>query len=131
MKGWIFGGEHQKTWTQSIYKTKNKFQNPLNQNYKHVKTLDILLGISSDKFHSVIVFTGESTFKTKMPENVLKGGYTDYIKSKSEVLFNDDEVKKLIEQIESNRYERGFKTNRKHVKNLKQTHSNTRKEPTF
>ncbi len=37
MKGWIFGGERQKTWTQSIYKNKNKFQNPLHQNYKHIK----------------------------------------------------------------------------------------------
>lgn len=131
MKGWIFGGEHQKTWTQQIYKTKNKFQNPLHQNYKHTKTLEKLLNLSSDKFHSVIVFTGEAMFKTTMPENVLKGGYTDYIKSKTEVLFSGNEVKKLIKQVDSDRYERGFKTNREHVKNLKQNHSKTRKEPTF
>jgi len=131
MKGWIFGGERQKTWTQSIYKHKTKFQNPLHQNYKHIKTLESLLGLSSDKFHSVIVFTGESTFKTKMPDNVLKGGYTDYIKSKNEILFSDSEVKTLVEQIETNRFERGFKTNREHVKNLKQNHSKTRKEPSF
>ena len=131
MKGWIFGGERQKTWTQQIYKHKNKFQNPLHQNYKHIKTLENLLGLSSDKFHSVIVFTGESIFKTKMPENVLKGGYTDYIKSKRTILFSEDELAKMIQQIESNRYERGYKTNREHVKKLKQNHSKTRKEPTF
>lgn len=39
MKGWIFGGEHQSSWTQSIYKHKMKFQNPLHQNYKHTKTI--------------------------------------------------------------------------------------------
>lgn len=34
MKGWIFGDEKQKSWTQKIYKYTNKFQNPLYQNYK-------------------------------------------------------------------------------------------------
>ncbi len=33
MKGWIFGEEHQRTWTQKIYKHTSKFQNPLHQNY--------------------------------------------------------------------------------------------------
>lgn len=28
MKGWIFGGEKQRTWTQKIYKHTNKIQNP-------------------------------------------------------------------------------------------------------
>ena len=34
-KGWIFGTERQKTWTQKIYKNSYKFQNPLHKNYKH------------------------------------------------------------------------------------------------
>ena len=119
MKGWIFGGEHQKTWTQSIYSHKNKFQNPLHQNYKHIKTLEKLLDLSNDKFHSVIVFVGESTFKTKMPENVIKGQYTHYIKSKKEVLFTPDEVNEITHKIETSRYERGFITNRKHIQHLK------------
>jgi len=29
MKGWIFGNQKQKTWTQKIYKHTNTFQNPL------------------------------------------------------------------------------------------------------
>jgi hypothetical protein len=32
MKGWIFGGVHQRQWTQKIYKHSQKFQNPLHQN---------------------------------------------------------------------------------------------------
>lgn len=39
MKGWIFGGEHQRTWTQKLFKESYKFQNPLFQNYKHTQTL--------------------------------------------------------------------------------------------
>jgi hypothetical protein len=33
MKGWIFGDQNQKIWTQKIYRYTNKFQNPLHQNY--------------------------------------------------------------------------------------------------
>ena len=120
--GWIFGSENQKKWTQQIYKHKNTFQNPLHQNYKHIKTLSEILNIEESKFYSVVVFTGESSFKTKMPENVLDRGYTKYIKSKSTVLFSDTEVYKIINKIEAKQFERGFKTNREHVKNLKKTH---------
>jgi len=69
MKGWIFGGPNQKLWTQKIYKHSSKFQNPLHQNYKHVKTLESLLGLNEQQVHSVIVFIGDSTFKTEMPSN--------------------------------------------------------------
>jgi len=80
MKGWIFGNPNQKTWTQKIYKHTSKFQNPLHQNYKHIKTLEALLGLSEKQVHSVIVFVGGSTFKTEMPENVTYGGgYASYI----------------------------------------------------
>ena len=122
MKGWIFGSERQKTWTQQIYKHKNKFQNPLFQNYKHIKTLEGLLDVNKDKFHSVIVFTGDSTFKTKMPESVLDRRYIGYIKSKTDILFSEDEVHNIIDTIESVRLERGFKTNREHVKHLQKSH---------
>ena len=82
MKGWIFGDEHQKAWTQKIFKHTNKFQNPLHQNYKHTKTIESLLNLDSDKIFSIVTFVGDSTFKTKMPENVTyAGGFISFIKS--------------------------------------------------
>ena len=47
-----------------IYRHTSKFQNPLRQNYKHVKTLDALLNIPLDTIRSAVVFIGNSTFKT-------------------------------------------------------------------
>ena len=57
-KGWIFGGERQKMWTQKIFKNSYKFQNPLHQNYKHQKVLETVLSdmVASEYLHSVIVF---------------------------------------------------------------------------
>ena len=92
MKGWIFGGEHQKTWTQQIYKHRNKFQNPLHQNYKHTKELERLLNLNPSILFSVVMFVGECEFKTPMPENVTTpGGYIKFIKSKKEELLTEEE----------------------------------------
>jgi restriction system protein len=120
MKGWIFGSANQKIWTQKIYKHTNKFQNPLFQNYKHVKTLEDLLDIPSEAIHSLVVFVGDSTFKTDMPDNVTyAGGYIRYIKSKREALLNQADVNGVIAQIDALRLQRGLATNRQHVNHLR------------
>lgn len=120
MKGWIFGSANQRTWTQVIYKTKTKFQNPLRQNYKHVKTLERLLGLPADCFHSVIVFMGDCTFKTAMPENVLFPLiYIRYVKSKLIHRLEEDQVDKVVQAIESGRFERSLKTHIEHARHVK------------
>lgn len=121
MKGWIFGGEKQARWTQKIYKKSFKFQNPLRQNYKHVKALEAALDLTAEGvIHSVVVFTGESTFKTPMPANVTRGGgYITYIKSFREPVLSEAQVQEVLEQIKAGRLEPFFKTHRQHVKNLK------------
>lgn len=125
MKGWIFGSANQKQWTQKIYRHTSKFQNPLHQNYKHVKTLEALLlnenDIKSEAIFSVIIFIGDSTFKTKMPDNVrfARGGI-EYIKSKHDIVFTQEQTTNIIAQIESGRLARSIKTNRQHVKHVKE-----------
>jgi len=120
MKGWIFGNPIQPMWTQKIYKHSNRFQNPLHQNYKHVKTLESLLGINEQQIHSVVVFVGDSTFKTKMPENVTYGGgYIKFIKSKKEPVISESEVNEITSKIETGRLAPSYKTNCAHVKHVK------------
>lgn len=120
IKGWIYGSPNQKTWIQKIYRRSFKFQNPLHQNYKHVKTLQSLLGLDEQQIHSVIVFVGDSTFKTKMPENVVYGlGYVRYIKSKNTPVLTKSQVIEIINKMEQMRLARSFKTHREHVKHVK------------
>ncbi len=71
LSGWIFGDPENRTWTQVLFKKKYKFQNPLKQNFKHQKTIQKLLKVKSNDIHSVIVFVGNSTFKTEQPDNVV------------------------------------------------------------
>ncbi len=121
MKGWIFGSSSQKTWTQKIHKYSSfKFQNPLHQNYKHVKTLQSLLGVTDDKIFSLVVFVGGSTFKTKMPENVTYlRGFIRFIKSKTQPVLSESDVNEITNKIETGRLTPSLKTNRDHVKHVK------------
>jgi len=121
IRGWIFGNAHQKMWTQQIFKHKNKFQNPLHQNYKHVKTIQALLNLSDEQLHSVIVFVGNSEFKTPQPDNVTYGmGYIRYIKSKADLLITLREKDQIISSIENGRLTASLKTNRKHTQHVKE-----------
>ncbi|MDH5763531.1 MAG: NERD domain-containing protein [Nitrospinota bacterium] len=120
MSGWIFGNPKQRTWTQIIYGDRYKFQNPLHQNYKHVKTLKSLLRLASLQLHSVVVFVGEGEFKTEMPENVTYiEDFIEYIESKQQPVLVENEVKEIIEKIETERLEPSLETHREHVNNLK------------
>ncbi|GAA3565795.1 nuclease-related domain-containing protein [Marinobacter xestospongiae] len=130
MKGWIFGKPNQRYWTQKIFKYSQKFQNPLHQNYKHVKTLQSLLGLSDQQVHSLVVFVGDSTFKTEMPGNVTQGGgYLRFIKSHSEELLSEAEVQKVIGTIESGRLAATFRNHRKHVAHVKEVVAKKNSEP--
>jgi hypothetical protein len=121
-KGWIFGGEHQKMWTQKIYKKSFKFQNPLHQNYKHQKVLEAILADIVDPalIHSVVVFMPDCEFKTDMPQNVFRGAdWTDYIKTFADPVIPPMKLKRIQLRIEKEVLEKSWKTNRQHVENLK------------
>ncbi|MFO7582006.1 NERD domain-containing protein [Guyparkeria sp.] len=120
MRGWIFGGERQPKWTQKIYRKTVLFQNPLRQNYKHVKALEALLDLPEDAIHSVVVFTGDCRFKTPMPANVARGGgYVRYIRSFKTPVLSDAQVRETIAAIESGRLAPTRATHRQHVAHLK------------
>jgi len=129
-KGWIYGSENQRQWTQSFPNgSKYKFQNPLRQNYLHIKTLADLLGLELSYFHSMIAFIGECELKTRdeLPEHVLTGGMVSYVKKKQDKILTEDEVTSIVEQIESNKFSKSWRTNRQHKAYLKDKHSNASK----
>lgn len=121
-KGWIFGGERQRMWTQKIFKKSFKFQNPLHQNYKHQKVLEAILADIVDPalIHSVVVFMPDCEFKTDMPQNVFRGAaWTDYIKTFADPVIPPMKLKRIQLRIEKEVLEKSWKTNRQHVENLK------------
>ena len=121
-KGWIFGSERQKNWTQKIYKKSYKFQNLLHQNYKHQKVLEYVLAdiVDADQIHSVIVFMPDCEFKTTMPSNVFRGaGWINYVKQFKKTTIPPMKLKRIQYRLEKEILEKSWQTNRQHVQNLK------------
>jgi hypothetical protein len=81
-KGWIYGDEDSEYWTQTIYRYKIKFRNPIKQNWGHIYTLkEALPEYQHIPYYSVIVFAGNARLKN--------------VNTKSDVIYAD----KLFETI--------------------------------
>jgi hypothetical protein len=91
--GWIYGSERQAQWTQTLgWGRKYRFQNPIRQNHLHIKALAQHLNLPESKFHSVIFFVGETTFKTELPDYVINTSLSNYITSHQTLLLKPEEV---------------------------------------
>jgi len=121
-KGWIYGSAVQSTWTQVIYKSKHKFQNPLRQTHRHKKVLSKYLGVKESTIQPVISFVGDVEFKTELPPNVLRSGLSSYIKQFGEVIFSDDEVERITGLLSEVKSESTISKS-EHIQSLKERHS--------
>ena len=123
LKRWIFGDETSKNWTQSIFGEKHKFQNPLHQNFKHVRAVQTYLKIDEHKIYSVVVFLGKSQFKTPLPNNVVEASsFISFIKSKNQTLLSETQVRSLVLAIKSCKTRTS--SGRSHIRNVKQNQKN-------
>lgn len=123
--GWIFGNSNSKTWTQAIYKKKSYFQNPVHQNYKHVKVIQSLFDfMPSDNVISVIVFSGDAEFKTKRPDNVLLlDEIIEYIKQYDEDRISTNRMEFCVGRIQCQRLPETKETDKNHKLYLLSQHN--------
>lgn len=62
--GWIHGNENSEYWTQTIYRARTKFRNPVKQNWAHVYALkEVLSDIKRIAYHPIVVFVGTAELK--------------------------------------------------------------------
>jgi len=134
-KGWIWGDADQKQWTQTLYwnkykfvyplrQTKYKFQNPLHQNYKHVKAVQNLLNADIKTIFSIVVFVGDSEFRTLMPYNVIElQDLIPYLRSYTEQFLSAESIETYIEKLRNPGYNAPI-SNREHVENVKRNKKN-------
>lgn len=120
--GWIFADAKSKLWTQSIYNLKSRFQNPLLQNYKHVKAIQkLFIFLEPQIIHNIVVFSGNAEFKTTKPENVL---YIEELIPAIEQLSDDvlslNRIQFCVGRLEYMRLELSQETDVEHHMNLAQ-----------
>jgi hypothetical protein len=124
IKGWIFGSTDQPKWTQTLYRSKHSFQNPLHQNYRHTRCLAEHLGIESAVMHSVVFFIGDCLFKTPMPPNVLRSGLCRYLRQHREVMLSETEVHRIADALQFLKADRNL-NHATHMKSLQDRHGSS------
>lgn len=70
-KGVIYGDAKHNEWTQYINRKGYKFNNPIHQNYAHVKVVAGILNISEENIYNVVVFTSNSRLKVKKQNDII------------------------------------------------------------
>ena len=122
--GWIFADASSKVWTQTIYHTKNTFQNPILQNYRHVCAIAENLGLPKEYIRGVVAFTGNCEFKTPMPDGVVYSRQlANYIKSFSSPILKEREKEDVIAALREWDASVTPEQRSAHVANLKRRHN--------
>jgi restriction system protein len=118
--GWLFGNATAANWTQVIYGKHYKFQNPVRQNYKHVKAIQQLLDfVPADGIHSIVVFSGDAIFKTPRVAGVVAlGELVDHVQAFSAEVLSANRVQFCVGRIECVRKALTRQTDVEHVAHL-------------
>ena len=139
-KGWIFGNEKSRTWTQSLWgwygsSEKHQFQNPIRQNWRHIYVLAEKLRLPKNVFHNVVVFSGDSAFMTDMPYNVMtEYDVAGYIESYSVPLLTEGAMRRVcgsLVKFALHTDETHKELTTQHVQMLSEYHKTEREESPF
>ncbi|MFP4348238.1 MAG: nuclease-related domain-containing protein [Desulfococcaceae bacterium] len=114
-RGWIYGNEADRKWTQVLYRAKFRFGNPIQQNAGHVAAVRSLFKLEASTFHSVVVFCGQPEFKTELPANVIHyrdlgryiAGFTDQVITYNQLVYT-------VGRIETQRLSRSREIDEQH-----------------
>lgn len=117
--GLITGEEHQNKWIQHLGKNKYYFNNPIHQNYGHIKAFEELLNLSEDKFISIICISNQAKLKVKAKNVTQLDFVNDLIKSYNNEIIIED-LSKIKNKIEQNNIT-DKEIRKSHIKNIKNT----------
>jgi hypothetical protein len=118
--GWIFGNPHDDYWTQTIYRKKSRFQNPLMQNYGHVKMLQKLFKLPDSAFIGVVVFTSNAEFRTDLGLNtILLDQLIGFVEQRREKVLDERQMAYVVGRIEMKRFVRSTETDEYHINHVR------------
>lgn len=121
--GWIFGDARSAKWTQTVYRKKSSFQNPMRQNYKHICELSRNLDVDANYFIGVVAVTGDCEFKTTMPEGVVFSRQAaDYIRSFQDRMIKPEQVSEIAHAILERQASVTESVKAAHISNLRRRH---------
>jgi len=124
-KGWIFANANQENWTKVLFNWRFKFQNPIFQNYRHVRAVQGLLDdfLPPSDIKSVVVFTGDAEFKTEIPQGVfIFSGLLEYLCEQTVEVMSLNRMQFCVGRLETARLAISGQTDVEHVQSLERRH---------
>ncbi|MEI6758000.1 MAG: NERD domain-containing protein [Chlorobium sp.] len=123
-KGWIFANPNHSRWSQVLFKRKFRFQNPINQNFAHVRAVQSLLDfLPPETISSAVVFTGEAVFKTELPVGVYSTDrFIEHIRCQATEVMSENRMQFCIGRLEANRLALTQQTDVEHQQYVQQKH---------
>lgn len=101
--GWIHGNENSEYWTQSIYKKKSKFRNPIKQNWAHIYALkEVLSDFKQIAYHPIIVFAGSAELKnvsSKIPVVYKHQLFQVLMDKKNNINLSVEQINSIVEKL--------------------------------
>ena len=124
--GWIFGDLKSPQWTQVIYRQKFRFQNPLHQNFKHIRSVKKLLDfLPEDQVKGVVIFTGDAVFKTSRPDGIFTLiEFTKLLQSLSDEQISENRLQFCVGRLECHRLALTKQTDVEHQQHLQRKFGN-------
>jgi restriction system protein len=121
MAGWIFGDAQDRRWTQVLHRKKTRFQNPLNQNNKHLRAIEAVTDVDRAALFNIVVFAGDAKPKTPFPDNVFwkPRRMVDWLLLERETRFSPEDMAAMRDRIEATRLQPGRDTDRAHIAHVK------------
>ncbi len=101
-RGWIFGTANQEHWTQVIFHYKERFYNPLRQNFAHTKAIEDVLGQQRLKrpIVSLIAFSDADKLKISGTDSVVfADDVVEKIRSYPTPIFSDSERDAIVDML--------------------------------
>lgn len=118
--GWVFGRAGDAQWTQVLYRTHRRFQNPIRQNYGHIKAVQALSNFPDQHYISVVVFTGTAQLKTDMAPGVVRlAELGSFLNQPRPVVFTPEQMALIIGRIELARLDRSAEADEQHINNVR------------
>lgn len=123
--GYIKGNDYDKRWLIKNGKKKIYVNNPLHQNYGHVKSLEEILNLPEEKFISLVCIPSRVTLSVKSNNVTRIYDLIDKITSyKEDIIENPNEIYEIINSLNiTDKVERKV-----HVKNAREIKSNKDEE---
>ncbi len=125
-RGWIFANANRSNWTQVLFRSKFRFQNPILQNNRHVRAVQHHLDfLPRDAIKPVVVFTGEAEFRTETPGGVFSTvKFIHYLREQTEEIMSLNRMQFCVGRLETARLAISGETDVEHVENLNRRHRN-------